>query len=130
PVADAVSTGGRPPSQFALNPAAKVVIAADIGASHTTVAITDLAGTILAERTGDIAVATGPEAVLIWLVDTVTELMVETGLKRDRIAAVGVGVPGPVEHSTGRPARPPIMPGWDGFDVPGWVQQHLHVPVL
>lgn len=130
PVADAASTGGRPPSQFALNPAARVVIAADIGASHTTVAVTDLAGTILAERTGRIAVSLGPETVLSWLVDAVTEMMAEAGLDMDLIAAVGVGVPGPVEFSTGRPARPPIMPGWDAFDVPGWMQQHLHVPVL
>lgn len=130
PVADAASTGGRPPSQFALNPSAMVVIAADIGASHTTVAVTDLAGTILAERTGQMAVSLGPDAVLSWLVDAVNQLIAETGLSHDRIAAVGVGVPGPVEYSTGRPAKPPIMPGWDGFDVPGWVQQHLHVPVL
>lgn len=130
PVSDAVSTGGRPPSQFALNPAAKVVIAADIGASHTTVAVTDLAGTVLAERSGRIAVALGPEAVLSWMVETATELVAEAGLSHDRVAAVGVGVPGPVEHSTGRPAKPPIMPGWDAFDVPGWVQQHLEVPVL
>ncbi|MFK4759561.1 ROK family transcriptional regulator [Microbacterium sp. ZW T5_45] len=130
PVSDAVSTGGRPPSQFALNPAAKVVIAADIGASHTTVAVTDLAGTVLAERSGRIAVTLGPEAVLSWMVETATELVAEAGLSHDRVAAVGVGVPGPVEHSTGRPAKPPIMPGWDAFDVPGWVQQHLQVPVL
>ncbi len=32
PVADAASTGGRPPSQFALNPAARIVLAADLGA--------------------------------------------------------------------------------------------------
>jgi predicted NBD/HSP70 family sugar kinase len=35
-----------------------------------------------------------------------------------------------VEHSTGRPANPPIMPGWDGFDVPGYVQQSLAAHVL
>lgn len=130
PVADAASTGGRPPSQFALNPTAKVVIAADIGASHTTVAVTDLAGTVLAERAGRLAVSLGPEAVLSWLVDAANEMIAETGLSRERVAAVGVGVPGPVEYATGRPAKPPIMPGWDGFDVPGWVQQHLQVPVL
>jgi len=130
PVADAASTGGRPPSQFALNPTAKVVIAADIGASHTTVAVTDLAGTILAERTGRLAVSLGPEPVLSWLVEAANALIDEIGLDHERVAAVGVGVPGPVEHATGRPAKPPIMPGWDGFDVPGWVQQHLQVPVL
>ncbi|UYO96760.1 ROK family transcriptional regulator [Microbacterium sp. M28] len=130
PVADAASTGGRPPSQFALNPTAKVVIAADIGASHTTVAVTDLAGTVLAERTGRLAVSLGPESVLSWFAEAAHELIAEAGLTHDRVAAVGVGVPGPVEHATGRPAKPPIMPGWDDFDVPGWVQQHLQVPVL
>lgn len=130
PVATATSTGGRPPARFALNPAAKVVVAVDIGASHTTAAIADLNGTILAQRHGDLPVTLGPEEVLSWIADAVPELMAESGLERDRIAAVGIGVPGPVEYSTGRPARPPIMPGWDGFDVPGWVQQHLRVPVL
>ena len=28
------------------------------------------------------------------------------------IIAVGIGLPGPVEHSTGKPTSPPIMPGW------------------
>jgi len=43
PVGDAASTGGRPPSQFALNPGAKVVVGIDVGASHTSVAVADLA---------------------------------------------------------------------------------------
>ena len=35
----------------------------------------------------------------------------------DELAGTGVGLPGPVEHSTGRPNHPPIMPGWDSYDV-------------
>ena len=54
----------------------------------------------------------------------------EIGRSTADLAAIGIGVPGPVEHSTGQPVNPPIMPGWDRFDVPGWVQQHLDVPVL
>ena len=60
PVAEAASTGGRPPSQFALNPSARVVVAADIGASHATVAIIDLTGAILAERSEPLDIAAGP----------------------------------------------------------------------
>lgn len=129
-VAGATSTGGRPPSQVALNPSARVVLAVDIGASHTTVAISDLNGGILAERTGQIEVAQGPEPVLGWVAEVAAALAAEAGLGKDRIAAVGMGVPGPVEYPAGRPTNPPIMPGWDRFDVPGWVQQHLQVPVL
>lgn len=130
PVADAASTGGRPPSQFALNPGARIVLAADLGASHATVAVTDLAGTVLAEHSEAMDIAQGPEAVLGWMVEAAHRLI--DGLGRDRadVAAIGIGVPGPVEHDTGRPVNPPIMPGWDRFDVPGWVQQHLQVPVL
>ena len=130
PVADAVSTGGRPPSQFALNPAAKVVVAADIGASHATVAITDLAGTVLAQHSEDLDIALGPVPVLTWLVEGATTLLAEVGRDHRNVAAIGIGVPGPVEHSTGQPVNPPIMPGWDRFDIPGWIHEHLEVPVL
>ncbi|MBW9092392.1 ROK family transcriptional regulator [Microbacterium jejuense] len=130
PVAEAASTGGRPPSQFALNPAAKVVIAADVGASHATVAVTDLSGSILAERSEPLDIALGPVPVLTWLVEGATMLLERVGRDRSHVAAIGIGVPGPVEHSTGQPVNPPIMPGWNRFDIPGWLNQHLEVPVL
>lgn len=130
PKADGVSTGGRPPSQFALNPAAKVVIAADIGASHATVAIADITGSILAERTEPLDVALGPVPVLTWILENAVELLAQGARTVRNVAAIGIGVPGPVEFATGRPVNPPIMPGWDKFDVPGWFHQHLEVPVL
>ncbi|WP_342002088.1 ROK family protein [Microbacterium sp. LWH7-1.2] len=130
PVADAASTGGRPPSQFALNPSARVVLAVDIGASHATVAVMDLTGAILATRTESLAVAEGPERVLTWVIDAAGTILEEAGRDIRSLVAIGIGVPGPVEHSTGQPVNPPIMPGWNRFDVPGWVQQHLQVPVL
>ncbi|WP_127792344.1 ROK family transcriptional regulator [Agromyces sp. LHK192] len=130
PVADAASTGGRPPSQFAINPGARLVLAADLGASHATIAATDLTGTVLAQRGEAMDIADGPEAVLTRMVEIGHDLIDGLGRDRHDLAAIGIGVPGPVEHSTGRPVNPPIMPGWDRFDVPGWVQQHLEVPVL
>lgn len=130
PVADAASTGGRPPSQFALNPGARIVLAADLGASHATIAVADLAGAVLAEHSEPIDIASGPEQVLGWMVETGRGLIAGLGRDHGELVAIGIGVPGPVEHSTGRPVNPPIMPGWDRFDVPGWVQQHLEVPVL
>lgn len=130
PVGDAQSTGGRPSSQFALNPNAKVVLAADLGASHATIAVTDLTGMTLAESSGPITIGEGPEAVLTWMIETGRGLLTGIDRKPDDVIAVGIGLPGPVEHSTGRPINPPIMPGWDQFDVPGYVQQHLNAPVL
>ncbi|WP_106210781.1 ROK family transcriptional regulator [Glaciihabitans tibetensis] len=130
PVGDAQSTGGRPSSQFALNPSARFVLAADLGATHATIAVTNLSGTIVGEMTGPINIADGPETVLTWMVDTGRALLEQHGLSTADVIAIGIGLPGPVEHSTGRPINPPIMPGWDQFDVPEFVRQHLEVPVL
>ena len=130
PVEDAQSTGGRPSSQFALNPAAKFVLAADLGATHATIAVTNLSGVIVGEISEPVDIADGPPAVLTWMVDTGRALLDRHGLSVADVIAVGIGLPGPVEHSTGRPINPPIMPGWDQFDVPGFVKQHLEVPVL
>lgn len=130
PIGDAASTGGRPPSLLAFNPAARVVAGVDLGASHARATVADLSGTVLAERRTDLDIAEGPDRVLGWVTDVVLELLAEAGRSRADLSAVGMGLPGPVEHSTGRAINPPIMPGWDRYDVPGHVQRAIDVPVM
>jgi predicted NBD/HSP70 family sugar kinase len=130
PAADAPSTGGRPSSQIALATGIKVVLGVDIGASHVRIALSDLTGSPLAEAETDIEVASGPETVLNWVIEAGSALIRSTGRSQSDLLAIGIGLPGPVEYSTGRPINPPIMPGWDRFDVPGWLQAHFDVPVL
>ncbi|NUP73804.1 MAG: ROK family protein, partial [Sinomonas sp.] len=126
----ALSCGGRPPSRFAFHPQARTILAADVGASHVRVALTDLNGEVLAEERTGLPVASGPETVLGYVVESGKRLLAQRGQPERRLAGVGIGLPGPVEHATGRPVKPPIMPGWDGFDVVGFVQRSLPVPVL
>ncbi|HWM00870.1 MAG TPA: ROK family protein [Actinophytocola sp.] len=130
PYGDGVSTGGRPPSLLALNPSARVVAGADVGASHARIALADLAGTILVERREDLDVATGPEHVLSWVEQQIAEMLAVQNRTVAELAAIGIGLPGPVEHSTGRAINPPIMPGWDRYDVQAHVQRAFDVPVL
>jgi glucokinase len=130
PVGDAVSTGGRPSSQFAITASGRVVLAVDVGASHLRVAISDLTGRVQAEDGAPIQVADGPEAVLGWVETAAKRLLAELDRSPDDLLAIGIGLPGPVEHSTGRPINPPIMPGWDRFDVPGRFRDIFDAPVL
>jgi predicted NBD/HSP70 family sugar kinase len=127
---DAPSTGGRPPGTLVFNPSAGLVLAADIGATHSRVALTDLAGQPLSEMTGDLPIGQGPEVVLGWVEERFDELLETTGHRAADVRAVGVGVPGPVEFATGRPVSPPIMPGWDGFPVADRLAARHGVPVL
>lgn len=130
PVEDAVSTGGRPSAQLAFNPRARVVLATDFGAQHARIAVTDLYGVVLAELSSVRDISAGPEAAMEWMHRSAAELLDELGLPSTRIAGVGIGVPGPVEFSTGRPINPPIMPGWDRFDIPAAIRTEIDAPVL
>jgi predicted NBD/HSP70 family sugar kinase len=113
PAGEASSTGGRPPATFAFAPSARVVLGVDLGATHARFALTDLASTILAQRELPLLITDGPDTVL------------------DQVAQqLGVGLPGPVEHATGKPNNPPIMPGWDDADVPAILGARFHAPVL
>ncbi|WP_405060560.1 ROK family protein [Kribbella sp. NBC_01505] len=130
PSGEAASTGGRPPARFRLNPAARLILAADVGASHLSVALTDLTGEILSRSTVPLDIAEGPEVVLAEVVRTGLSLLKAAGRSRRDLVGTGVGLPGPVEHSTGRPNHPPIMPGWDSYDVAGRLSRELPGPVL
>jgi predicted NBD/HSP70 family sugar kinase len=124
------STGGRPPTMFTFNPQARVVLAADIGATHAKVALTDLTGDVLAETEKQVDLAVGPGPVLAYVAEAGTTLLEQTGRSVSTLLGIGVGLPGPVEHSTGRPVIPPIMPGWDGFDVKNHLRERLGVLTL
>ncbi|MBG0821773.1 ROK family protein [Planomonospora sp. ID91781] len=130
PTEEAVSSGGRPAVAFTFNRSARVVLAADLGATHARIAVTDLATEVLAERAAEMPIDRGPEPTLTWLQRTFEEMLTETGHSMAEVCGIGVGLPGPVEHGSGRPVNPPIMPGWDGFPVPEWLGGRLGVPVL
>ncbi|MCR6493148.1 ROK family protein [Cellulomonas sp. P24] len=121
PLGEALSTGGRPPTVFAFNPSSRIIAAVDVGATHVRVAITDLASTIIVDRLETISIEDGPEAVLTNVAGITQELIAQSGRQLSELAGVGVGLPSPVDHATGRPMNPPIMPGWDGADVAGFL---------
>ncbi|MGY1714296.1 ROK family protein [Geodermatophilus nigrescens] len=112
------STGGRPPTLLRFNSAAGCVLAVDLGVTSVDVAVTDLSAQVLATVGHPIDIADGPRPVLAEVDRLAQEVLAEAGLTPADVCAVGVGVPGPVEFSTGRPSHPPIMPGWHDFPIP------------
>ena len=129
-VGEAASTGGRPPARFAFAPGSRVVVGADLGVTHGVVELTDLAGEVLAAQAAPLRIEDGPERVLDWVVRTASRLLEGAGRSPEDLVGTGIGLPGPVDHGTGRPVRPPIMPGWDDADVRGLVGASLPGVVL
>ncbi|MFJ9180630.1 ROK family protein [Streptomyces sp. NPDC102360] len=121
------SSGGRPSRQLRFNAGCGLVLTAVLGAAALDVAVTDLDARVQEHRHVEWSIARGPEETLAALDGHFAELL--AGRSDVPLWAVTVGVPGPVEFSTGRPSQPPIMPGWDGFDIRGRLQQRYRVPV-
>ncbi|MGH3356695.1 MAG: ROK family transcriptional regulator [Nocardioidaceae bacterium] len=126
-VGPAASRGGRRSTLVDLAPAVRFVGVA-IGATSMSVAVTDGRLTVLAQRSQEIDVRSGPEHVLAVALDLTRKVLAEQGVQRP--AGVGIGVPGPVDFHGGVPVSPPIMPGWDGYPVRDVISRELGCPVL
>ncbi|MGW7084504.1 ROK family protein [Streptomyces sp. NPDC054871] len=116
--ADGGSTGGRPPRRLRLRTREHAVAGVDLGASHCRVALMDIGGEMLALREDPLSIADGPQEVLGHVERTLHTLLKEAERDPASLQSIGVGVPGPVEFSTGRPVDPPIMPGWHQYPIP------------
>ena len=104
-VGEAVSTGGRPPTMLGFNAGSGIVLVADLGATHSRLAVCDLEATPLAEACRDLDIADGPDAVLSWVLETFDSLAAEAGQSARDVRAIGIGVPGPVDFAGGRSIR-------------------------
>ncbi|WP_341947048.1 ROK family protein [Microbacterium sp. LWH11-1.2] len=123
-------SAGRPSRRLEFNTAHAHVIAASVDTTHTTVALTDLAGRITVEERVEVAVADGPDLTLNAIADRAAHLLARAGIARDDVAAIALSIPGPVDPDTDRPSQPPIMPGWDAYPIPDHLNSALGVPVL
>ncbi|MFF9274030.1 ROK family protein [Streptomyces griseosporeus] len=111
--------GGRPSITLEFDDEHAVVLAADLDTRHARAALLTLTGEILAERSGTLVVEDGPDAVLGALGGWFAELLERAGHRAGEVCGIGLAVPGPVDSETGRVVQPPIMPGWDGYDIRG-----------
>lgn len=126
---------GRPSQRLALSASLGTVVVVDLRPDSVRLTVHDLGQRLLAERELSLDIADGPTATLELIIEAVSGL-------RDRITelphgdrpgpprAAAVGVPAPVDPARGICVRPPIMPGWDGFDVSSTLSAAWGCPVV
>lgn len=122
------SRGGRAPRDFRFGAGVGRILVSVFGARAVDLGVTDLMGRTLMSRTEPWDIEEGPERSMEFAATSFDEMIAALG-REVPIWAAGVGVPGPVEFSTGRPIAPPIMPGWDGYDIRGWIEDRYDLPV-
>jgi glucokinase-like ROK family protein len=136
----APSTGGRAPRSLAFRAEAGVILVAELGATSLAAAVSDLTGNLLFQHEEPFDIGEGPSRALDRLAKLFDALLERNAIPWASLWGIGLGVPGPVEFSTGRPVSPPIMPGWhaypirqhlgDLFRLPVWVDNDVNLMAL
>lgn len=101
---------GRPRVMLELNPDAARVVGAKIAANRMVFVVTDFCGNVLSTLALPIRVDRQPIGVIADLVeDGVRRCVVDAGLSLEDVDMVCLGLPGVIEHRTGRIRSSPIL---------------------
>ena len=121
------SSGGRAPRTLRFRGEQGTIIVCALGALHIHVGIAALDGDILDQTHRAWDISRGPAETLDEAMGMIDGLLAK-GSKAP-VWGIAVGIPGPVDFESGRPVAPPIMPGWNGFDLRRRFEQHYDAPV-
>ncbi|WP_309050576.1 ROK family transcriptional regulator [Streptomyces sp.] len=123
------SAGGRRARSVSLSGDAGIVIGVDFGHTHLRVAVGNLAHQVLAEEAEPLDVDASAAEGFDRAEQLVTRLIEATGIGRDKVIGVGLGVPGPIDVSSGTLGSTSILPGWSGINPAEELSARLGVPV-
>lgn len=124
------STGGRRPETLRIHGRIGVLIGIDIDATSLDVALLQPDLAVIARHSQNADVQAGPGPIMARLRALIPALLAQHGIPRDRVIAVGIGVPGPVNFAVGQLVNPPLMPGWDSYAIRDDLSEILDAPVF
>lgn len=125
----AAPVGGRRAIEVHFNADVATALGIELGRTHLTLALTNLAGHILDAHITPIDTTAGPRSCLPRVITAVREFIGARGTRWDEIAGVGVAVPSPVEVPAQTFVEPGILPDWAGVDLRDEFLRAFGVPV-
>ncbi|MEU3448079.1 ROK family transcriptional regulator [Streptomyces thermolilacinus] len=123
------SAGGRRARSVSLSGDAGIVIGVDFGHTHLRVAVGNLAHQVLAEESEPLDVDASSAEGFDRAEQLVKRLIEATGIGPEKVIGVGLGVPGPIDVSSGTLGSTSILPGWSGINPSQELSARLGVPV-
>ncbi|RME77248.1 MAG: ROK family transcriptional regulator [Chloroflexi bacterium] len=111
------SQGGRRPVMLSLNGKLGYVVGIDLGATSLDMALADFNGHLLERSSEPADVRDAPEKVLGRMTEIALEFLQRRRIQPEQVLGIGVGVPGPVQFSSGLLIAPPLMPRWEAFPI-------------
>jgi predicted NBD/HSP70 family sugar kinase len=126
---EGTSRGGRRPIVLEFQDGARSILGVDIGASHVSVALTDLRGKVLAWETRDFPARDDPAGAGRLVVELCEACVASPTARGSRLVGVGVGVPSPVDPRQPERLSAIALPSWGGRLNLDDLRSRFRVPV-
>jgi len=123
------SSGGRRPIVLEFQDQARVILGVDLGATHVSVALTDLRGRVLVWKEQKHPVRADPEGTRHVVFKLCDECLAEWGGGADRLMRVGLAVPSPVDPVNPKWLSEVVIPAWRGESGLEKLEERYGVPV-
>lgn len=127
--AQSTTSSGRRATAIRLANNGSVVVGLDFGRRHLRLVIVTPGYEVLAERAVAFELGYPAAEGMDAAVELLGATMLERGLERAAVLAVGVGIPGPIDRRTGTIVQGTILPEWLGVTVDD-LEARLGFPVL
>jgi len=108
-------------------PRTRYDIGIDLGGTNIKIGLVDSSGRVNARRLLLTRASAGPTQALRRIGEVVEEL--RRRVRRRRVASVGIGIAGLVDHVAGIVRVPPNLPGWNGTPVKRTLEKLTGLPV-
>ena len=124
----ALASAGRPPTRLALNRAAGLAIAVDVGVRHVAVAVGDLSHSVLAERWVPVPYGHSAESGMRIVMQSIETALLEAEADRDQVVGAAISIAAPIAPDSGRFLVPGVLPGWNGPELAEQIGRTWGIP--
>lgn len=128
-VVETTAGSGRRGTTVRIARGAGLVVGVDFGHQHVRVAVSDLAGEILAENRREISPSHPSEEGLELAATLLLELLAGLSAGCDAVLTIGLGLPAPI-GADGRVVSSSILPGWVGVKAQTVAAARFSRPVI
>ena len=124
------SSGGRCPVVLEFNDDSKFIFGIDLGATHISVAVTNLRGKLLICKEIKYPVRDDPQGTWKSVIKLCEQCSKVSKLNLSNLMSIGVAFPSPVDPLHPETLSKSIIPGWDGFSGIDQLKTYFNVPIF
>lgn len=123
------SRGGRRPTLLKLVPEASFAVGVELGAANLRAVVIDLEAKIVAKVAKKTKADEGKEKVFKRIIEIIHQVIDASGLEKEKIKGIGVGISGIVDHQKGICLFCPNIKGWENVPVKRLLQEKFGMEV-